>query len=181
MKIEWGAYLKSIETDFHLNKTELENEWRTNTELPNLNPTLSFKLLHKLIALNIHSIKQIFLPNGTHLMSPEEFKKHYKNPTKLETTALNIAAQLFCQSPCNQNYPTPCPIHIQTITLKTQFITNHRELHPRVIEGSLHPTPPQQPQYPNPPINIINYRSKFPIHTIINHLNKKTKYKYKII
>ena len=57
MKIEGVVYLKSIETNFHLNKTELEEEWRTTTELPHLNPTLSLKLLHKLISLNIHSIK----------------------------------------------------------------------------------------------------------------------------
>ena len=175
MKIEGGAYLKSIETDFHLKKTKLEEKWRTTTEIPHLNPKLSLKLLHKLISLNIHSVKQISLPNGTHLMSPEEFRKYYKNPTKLEITAINIAAQLFYQSPCNQNCPTPCLIHIQTITLKTQFITDHRELHLRVIEDSLHPTPPQQPQYPNPPINIINNPSKFPIHTIITHPHKKQK------
>ena len=180
MKTEGGAYLKSIETDFHLNKTELEKEWRTSTELPHLNPELSLKLLHKLIILNIHSIKQISLPNGTNLMSSKEFNKYYKNPTKLEISALNIAAQLFCQSPCNQNCPTPCPIHIHTRTLKTQYISDHRELHPRLIEGSLHPIPPQQPQYPNPPTKIINNPSKFPIHTIISHSHKKTKDKYKI-
>ena len=32
-------------------------------------------------------------------MSPEEFKKYYKNPTNTEITALNIAAQLFCHPP----------------------------------------------------------------------------------
>jgi hypothetical protein len=70
MKTEGGVHLKSIETNFHLNQTELENEWRTSTALPHLNPKLSLKLLHKLITLNIHTIKQISLPNGTNLMSP---------------------------------------------------------------------------------------------------------------
>ena len=172
MKIEGGAYLKSIEADFHLNKTELEKEWRTTTEMPHLNPKLSLILLHKFITLNIHSIKQISIPNGTNLMSTEEFEKYYKNPTKLEISTLNIVAQLFCQSPCNQNCPTPCPIHIQTKILKTQYISDHRELHPRLIEESLHPTPPLQPQYPNSSIKIINNPSKFPIHTIISHAQK---------
>ena len=180
MKTEGGAYLKSIETDFHLNKTELEKEWRTTTELPYLNPKLSLKLFHKFITLNIHSIKQISLPNGTNIMSPEEFKTYYKNPTKLDISALNIAAQLFCQSHCNQNCPTLCPIHILTRTLKTQYISDTREIHPRMTEGPIHPIPPEQPQYPNPPIKIINNPSKFSIHTIISHSNKKTKDKYKI-
>ena len=181
MKTEGGAYLRSIEVDFQLNKTKLEKEWRTNTELPYLNPELSLKLLHKLITLNIHSIKQISLPNGTNLMSPEEFKKYSKNPTKLEISALNIATQLFCQSPCNQNCHIPYPIHIHTRTLKTQYISHHRELYPRLIEGPLHPIPPQQPQYPNSPLKIINNPSKFPIHTIISHSHKKIKTNTKLL
>ena len=114
MKTEGGAHLKSIEENFQLNQTEIEREWRTSTELPHLNPKLSLKILHKLITLNIHTIKQITLPNGTHLMSPEDFKTYYKTPTKLEIRALAIARQLFCLPDCNQACPTPCPNHTQT-------------------------------------------------------------------
>ena len=134
MKTEGGAYLKSIEKNFHLNQTELEKEWRTTTVLPHLNPKLSLKLLHKFITLNIHTIKQISLPNDTHLMSPEEFKIYYKSPTKLEISALNIATQLFCTPSCRQNCHIPCLNHTQTRTLKTQYISKNRELRPRTKE-----------------------------------------------
>ena len=181
MKTEGEVHLKSIEANFHLHQTELEKEWKTTTELPHLNPKLSLKLLHKLMTLNIHTIKQISLPNGTNLMSPEDFKIYYKTPTKLEISALKIATQLFCNPTCNQNCPTPCPIHIQTRTLKTQYISENRELLPRIVERPIHYTPPQQPQYPSPPTNIINNPNKFPIEIIISHKLKKTKDKYKII
>ena len=66
--------------------TELEQEWRTQatTQLPQLDNGTSLKLLHKLLAHNIHNIKHISLPNGTNLMSPKDFRKYYKTPTKLE-------------------------------------------------------------------------------------------------
>ena len=65
MKTVGRVHLKSIKIGFYLNKTELEKEWISTTEIVHLNPKLSLKLLHKLLLLNIHSIKQISLPNGT--------------------------------------------------------------------------------------------------------------------
>lgn len=181
MKTEGGVHLRSIEANFHLHKTELENEWRTTTEIPHLNPKLSLKLLHKLLSLNIYTIKQISISNGTNLMSPDKFKIYHKTPTKLERNTLNIATQLFYHPPYNQKCPNPCPNHTQIKTFKTQYISINRERHHRVIEGPLHPTLTQQHQHSYPPSNIINNLSKFPIHTIINHKQNETKDIYKII
>jgi len=113
-------------------------------------------------------------------MSAANFKTYHKTPTKLEISALNIATQLFCNAVCNQNCPTPCPNHTQNQTLKTQYISENRELHPRTIEGPIHPPTSQQTQQPHPPPNITNNPNKFPIHAIIDHKLKETKDKYKI-
>jgi hypothetical protein len=104
MKKEGGTHFKSLEANFQLHTTEFEQEWITNatTELPHLNPKLSLKLLHKLLLHNIHKIKHITLPNGTHLMSHKDFQTYYKTPTKLEKNAINIAEQLFCHTKCDQ-------------------------------------------------------------------------------
>jgi hypothetical protein len=85
MKKEGGAHLKNIETNFQLHETELETEWKSQatTNLPKLNNELSLKLLYKLLTQNIHKIKHITLPNGTHLISPTDFQTYYKTPTKL--------------------------------------------------------------------------------------------------
>ena len=155
MKTEGEVHLKSIEENFHLNKTKLEREWKTTTELPYLSPKLSHKLLHKLIALNIHTIKQISLPYGTNLMSAEDFKIYSKIPTKLEKNALNIATQLFCHPNCNQSCLNPCPRHTQIRTLKTQYISDSRDINPRITENPLQPIPPQHP--PNNHIHPLTY------------------------
>ena len=86
MKHEGGAHLKSIEPNFELQMGELEQEWRTQATmvLPQLNTQLSLKLLHKLLTHNIQKIKHISLPEGTKLMSTNDFQVYYKTPTKLE-------------------------------------------------------------------------------------------------
>ena len=182
MKKEGGVHLKSIETNFQLHTTELEREWKiqAETELPQLNPELSLKLLHKLLTHNIQKIKYISLPNGTNLMSPKDFQTYYKTPTKLEKSALRIAEQLFCQQNCNQNCLNFCVIHPQTRTLKTRYISENSELTPRVQKNPPHLIPPQQPLQPNPPSNIKNNPLKFPIHSILSHKSNETKDKYKI-
>jgi len=75
--------------------TKLELEWRAQAiaKLPHLNSKLSLKLLHKLLVHNIYKIKHIILPNGTNLITPNNFKTYYKTPIKLKKSALNIAEQ----------------------------------------------------------------------------------------
>ena len=185
MKKEEGVHLKSIEANFQLHNTELEQEWRTQATavLPQLNNELSLKLLHKLLIQNIYKIKHISLLNGTNLMSPTDFQTYYKTPTKLEKHALHITEQLFCLQSCNQNCPNPCNTHPQARTFKVKYISDNSELTPRIAENPLHPPPPQQPQQPqqnNPPYNIKINPLKFPIHTILNHKSNMTIDKYKI-
>jgi len=57
---------------------------QTTIILPHTDPKLSLKMLHKLLLHNIYKIKHITLPNGTNLMSPEDFKIYYQIPIKIE-------------------------------------------------------------------------------------------------
>ena len=150
MKKEWGAHLKSIETDFQLHETELETKlkFQATTIIPQLNNELFLKLLYKLLTQTIHKIKHISLPNGTHLMSHTDFQTYYKTPTKLIKNALHIAEQFFCQQSCTQNCLNQCSRHPQTRTLPEKYISDNRELIPRIWDNPLYPP---QPQQPNPP------------------------------
>ena len=168
MKKRRRVYLKSIEANFQLHMTELEQEWRTQAtaQLPQLNNELSLKLLDKLLTHNIQKIKHISLPNCTKLISPKDFQTYYKTPTKLEKQTLHIAEQLFCHLSCNQYYPNQCNRHPQARTLKARYISENKELTPRITENPIHPPLPQQPQQPNSPPNIKKQPTQIP-HT--NH------------
>ena len=104
--------------------TELEQQWKTNAtiERPHLNLKPTLKLLHKLLLHNIHKIKHIPLPNGTNLMSLEDFRMYYTIPTNLEKNTLNIAKQLFFYANCTEDCPNLCQRHPQPRTLKAQYI-----------------------------------------------------------
>ena len=80
-----GAHLRSQIDNFSLKATPLEQMWcqLSKTQFPQINPTQTFKFLHKLLLQNIYEIKHITLPNGTNLMSQEEFKYYYITPTKI--------------------------------------------------------------------------------------------------
>ena len=88
-----GAHLRSQIDKFPLKATPLEQIWcqLSKTQFPQINPTQTFKFLHKLLLQNIYEIKHITQPNGTNLMSHEEFKYYYITPTKLIKQALDIA------------------------------------------------------------------------------------------
>ena len=53
-------------------------------------------------------------------------------------------------------------------------------MNPKITVNQLQPIPPQHPQQPHPPANILNNPSRFPIHSIINHKLTVTQDKYKI-
>ena len=93
-----GAHLRSNIDNFPLKATPLEQIWYqlSTIRLPQINPTQTLKLLHKLLLHNIYEIKHIMLPNGINLMTKEDFKKIYTKPMKLIKQALDIAEQLFC-------------------------------------------------------------------------------------
>ena len=113
-------------------------------------------------------------------MSPKDFQIYYKTPIKLEKNALHIAEQLFCHPSCNLNCANPCNRHPQNRTLKTKYISDNRELTPRITDNPLHPSPTQQTQHPTPPSNIKNNLLRHPIHIILDHKNNETKDKDKI-
>ena len=149
--------------------TELEREWRaqTLTELPHLHPELSFKLLHKLLIQNIYTIKHITLPNGTNLMTPDNFKIYYKTPTKLKRNALHIAEQLFCHTSCTPNCHNQCTIHPPPQTLKIKYISDNQSLILRTLINSPQLLTTQHPHHSNPPTNITKQPHKFPINIIL--------------
>ena len=154
--------------------TKLEQEWRTQAtnELPHLNHNLSLKLLHKLLIHNIYKIQHITLPNGTHLMTLDDFKIYHKTPSKLEKYALQIAEQLFCYPSCTPNCPNPCTRHLPARTLKPKYISNNQNLIPRISENPPQPLDIQQQLHPNPSHNIINNPIRFAINKILDHKTK---------
>ena len=98
LKTTSGTHLKSTLKAFSLTPTPLETQWMVQaSNIPMLTPTLSLKYLHKLVIHNIYELKQITHPNGTHLMSNNEFKHHYHTLTKTERIALDYARSLFCE------------------------------------------------------------------------------------
>ena len=93
-----GPHLCSKIDDFPLKATPLKQMWCQLLEIqfPQINSTQTFKFFHKLLFQNIYEIKYITLPNGTNLMSQEDFKNFYVAPTKPIKQALDIVEQLFC-------------------------------------------------------------------------------------
>ena len=96
-KIVGGAHLRSKIGKFPLESTPLEREWHklSTTPPPQKLSTRNSKYIHKLLLENIYDIKQLTLPNGTHLMSYTEYSKYYKKPTHLIKQALKTIEQPF--------------------------------------------------------------------------------------
>ena len=136
-----GAHFRSNIDNFPLKATPLEQIWcqLSTIQLPQINPTQTLKLLHKLLLHNIYEIKHITLSNGINLMTQEDFKKIYTKPTKLIKQALDIAKQLFCYPRCNPTCQTPCDNHHPPCTLKEEYITLVHNIEPRTTETPIHP------------------------------------------
>lgn len=58
----------------------------------------------------LHSCSHVN-PNGTHLMSNDEFKTYYNKPTKTEKISLENARKLFCEPTCLTQCTHGCPTH----------------------------------------------------------------------
>ena len=177
-----GAHLRSNNDNFPLKATPLEQIWcqLSANQLPQIHPTQNLKILHKLLLHNIYEIKHITLPNGTNLMTQEDFQKFYTKPTILIKQALDIAEQLFCYPRCNPTCQTPCDNHHSPRTLKEEYTIQDHNITPRTTETPIHPPTPPHPPQPPPPPNIKNNPTRYPIHSIIDHKEIKTKDKYKI-
>ena len=168
--------------NFPLEATPFEQIWcqLSTIQLPHINPTQTLKILHKLLLYNIYEIKHITLPNGINLMTQEDFKNYHIKPTKLIKQALDIAEQLICYPWCNPNCQNPCDNHHPPHTLKEEYIKLDHNIEPRIIEDPIHPPTPPHPPQPLPPLNIKNNPTRYPIHSILDHKETKTKDKYKI-
>ena len=180
-KIE-GAHLHSQIDNFPLKATPPKQMWcqLLETQLPQINSTQTFKFLHKLLLQNIYEIKHITLPNSIKQLLQEDFKHYYITPTKLIKQALDIAEQLFCHPKCNTTYLNPYTNHHPPSTLKEEYIIINHNIEPRTREPPIHPLiPPHSPQS-KLPLNIKNNPVRYPIHSILNHKEIKTKDKYKI-
>jgi hypothetical protein len=152
LKKEAGVHLKSTINNFMFNTSPLENDWMKEARnLHGLNHKISLKLLQKLLLHNITELGQITLPNGLNMMSPNDFKNYYFNPTKLIKSALNIAQQLFCHPPCPPQCQQHCPHHHLPRTLKENYIITNHNITPRQPEPPLHPPNPTHPKKTPPP------------------------------
>ena len=113
-------------------------------------------------------------------MSQEEFKHYYIILTKLIKQALDITEQLFCHPRCNPTCLNPCTNHHPPHTLKEDYITRDHNIEPRSREIPINPPMPLHPPQPKPLLNIKNNPIRYPIHSILDHKEIKTKDKYKI-
>jgi hypothetical protein len=142
LKEDAQVHIRSTFLDFLLHPTPLETIWMDAImDHPFLIPQRSLQLLHKLLLHHITDIKHFTLPNGTHLMSTQEFKLYFDTPTKLITTALDIAAQLFCHPSCLPQFRLPCPYHYLPRSLLPQYVTSNHNIHPRNLVPPFYPHP----------------------------------------
>ena len=82
LKTTSDTHLKKTLEEFPLLPTPLETQWmREANNIPTLTPTISLKYLYKFILHNITKLKHITHPNGTHLMTNDDFKHYYDTPT----------------------------------------------------------------------------------------------------
>ena len=170
-----GAYRCSQIDNFPLKATPFEQIWcqLVEIQIPQFSPTQTFKFIHKLLLQNIYEINHITSLNGKNLMSQEDFKHYYVTPTKLIKQALDIPK-------CNPTCLNPCTNHHPPRTLKEEYITMDHNVESRTREIPTHPPTPPHPPQPKPSLNIKNNPIRYPIHSILNYKEIKTKNKHKI-
>ena len=169
LKTIGGAHLKSTLVKFPLLTTPIETQWMQQMHnIPTLTTTSSLTYLHKLILHNITDLKQLTHPNGTHLITNEEFKYYYDTPTKAIKATLDHIKTLFCEPTCQSQCPHNCLVHAPPNTLKAPYRILNHQLHPRIRTQYAHPPPLPPPEHPRPPIHIQHKHSLYPIHSIIN-------------
>jgi hypothetical protein len=177
-----GAHLRSTLEKLPLLPTPLETQWmRQAQNIPTLTPTTSLKYLHKLILHHITELKHITHPNGTQVMTNDEFKYYYDTPTKTIKVALDQARILFCEPPCHNQCPNNCPTHTLPNTLKNAYKIQNLHIVTRTRSHDEHPPPPTPPEYPKSPPHIQKPHIQFPTHSIINDRPHIYKDKNKII
>ena len=153
-----GIHVRNNKDGFLLSTTQLETIWLILAcNKPNINTNLCHHFLNKLLVYHINNLSQITLPNGTHLMTHEDFTTYHAKPTKIIKSTLNslkLATQVFCQPICLQHCPQPCPNHFPPNTLLPQFIilNHHIDLPQPTIKPPIpikeRPPPPSLDTYP---------------------------------
>ena len=172
-----GTHVRNNKDGFILSPTQLETIWLIQARnRPNININLCHHFLNKLLVHHINNISQITFPNGTHLMTQDDFTTYHTKPTKIIKSALKLATQLFCQPICHQHCPQPCPNYSPCNTLLPQFIIPNHHIDP--------PQPTTQPPIPieerPPPLPSVRWTQlkHLPVHSTIDHKQntKKTSF-----
>jgi hypothetical protein len=174
-----GTHIRKNQDDFLLSPTPLETEWLIQAHThPNLNINLCHHFLRKLLLSHITNLSQITLPNGTHLMTPQDFQRYHHKPTKLTCSALKLASQLFCHPPCNNHCRQPCINHYSANTLLPQYVIIN---HITPLQPILHNLLPSENQPLHPPPHIWMAIEHTPINSIIKHKYNTTRDKLTIL
>jgi hypothetical protein len=160
--------IRSFDTTFPTTCTLIGNNWKeqkhklTPTQRNNIQ-----KLLHKLYTLNIYSLNNFTMPNGTTLMNPLDFKKQYNSCSKCIKIEIQYCQTMFCQND-NPNISHPLP--------------NYNLLPQYHIQNPIIQNPNQnqlnRDKSSHIPKNIYTKLYKYPIQQIfdIKSTNRKDKY-----
>jgi hypothetical protein len=142
----------SFDKNFYTTYTELEKQWKERQhKLTRLQQKNTQNLLHKLYTFNIYSLKDITMPNGNTLMTPDNFKKQYSSCSKCIKTALYHCHLMFCQNNnMDTNHPTNTPNTQEPNKLLTQYCTQYPIIQnpnqnqtPQTTREKITPTPKQ--------------------------------------
>jgi hypothetical protein len=175
-----GTHIRKHQDKFLLSPTPLETEWLTQAHAhPNLNINLCHHFLRKLLLFHITNLSQITLPNGTQLMTPQDFQRYHHKPTKITCSALKLASQLFCHPPCNNHCRQPYINHYPTNTLLPQYVIINHNITP--LQPILHIPLPSENQSLHPPPHIWLPIKNTPINSIIKHKHTTTRDKLTIL
>jgi hypothetical protein len=155
----------SFDKNFYTTYTELEKQWEERQyKLTRLQQKNTQKLLHKLYTCNIYSPKDITMPNGTTLMTPDNFKLQYNSCSKCIKTALYHYQLMFCQNNnMDINHPTNNPQEHNK--LLAQYCTQY----PIIQNPNQNQTPQNMKENTIPtPKQIYTKLHIHPIHQILD-------------
>jgi hypothetical protein len=102
-----GSHIRNNTDGFLLSSTPLETVWLTQArQRPNVNIKLCHHFLNKLLIYHITSLSQIILPNGTNLMTHEDFTTYHSKPTKNYKKCIKTSYSTLLSTPMPPTLPT---------------------------------------------------------------------------
>jgi hypothetical protein len=132
-------------------ETPLTTIWlHKASNYPTITPNINCKYLHQLLLLNITTLEQITLPNGTTIMNQKEVQQYHKKITPTIQKALQIASHRFCTTNCLETCCPPCNIHQQPFTLLPEIINRTNQNFFYTPFPKINP-PVYIPKLPKPP------------------------------